>query len=270
MTAFTNHFLFEFRTGLRNPIALMMNYLFPLGFYAMMGVVMTSVNPTFVNYMIPAMIIFCCMASNLLGLPSPIVESREAGIYRSFKINGVPALSILSAPMISTIIHTLIACAIITVTATPLFDGLPPTNWGYLALITVLTVITFGTLGALIGVVSTGSRSVVLISQLVFLPSILLGGLMIPLETLPESIQIFAGLLPATYAMQAFQNLAFGLTTVYDPLVSIAVLIASSILAFILAVFLFNWDNRNKTSRGNPLMALLILIPYIIAIILQL
>ena len=97
MSAFTNHFLFEFRTGLRNPIAQLMNYLFPLGFYVMMGVVMTSVNPGFKDFMIPAMIIFSSMASNLLGLPSPIVESREAGIYRSFKINGVPAISILSA-----------------------------------------------------------------------------------------------------------------------------------------------------------------------------
>jgi ABC-2 type transport system permease protein len=246
-----------------------MNYLFPLGFYVMMGVVMTSVNPGFKDFMIPAMIIFSSMASNLLGLPSPIVESREAGIYRSFKINGVPAISILSAPLISTIIHCLIASAIIAVTATPLFHALPPTNWGYLALITILTAITFGTLGALIGVISTGSRSVVLFSQLIFLPSILLSGLMIPLGSLPKSIQTIAGLFPSTYAMQAFQNLAFGLPTVYDPLLSVGVLTASSLLAFILAIFLFNWDSRNKTSRGNPLMALFILIPYLIAIILQ-
>lgn len=269
MNAFTNHFLFEFRTGLRNPVALMMNYLFPLGFYAMMGVVMTAVNPGFKDYMIPSMIIFANMASNLLGLPSPIVESRDAGIYRSYKINGVPALSILSTPMVSTIFHSLIVSTIIAVTAASLFHAIPPTNWGYLVLITILTAITFGTLGALIGVISTGSRSVVLLSQLIFLPSILIGGLMIPLETLPKSIQIAAGLFPSTYAMQAFQNLAFNMPSVYDPLLSIGVLIISTVLAFFLAVFLFNWDNRNKTSRGNPLMALLILIPYLIAILLQ-
>jgi ABC-2 type transport system permease protein len=45
MTAFTSHFAFEFKTGLRNPTAMLMNYLFPLGFYAMMGLVMTQINP---------------------------------------------------------------------------------------------------------------------------------------------------------------------------------------------------------------------------------
>jgi len=42
MTAFTNHFLFEFKTGLRNPSAMMMIYLLPLGFYAAMGFVMVE------------------------------------------------------------------------------------------------------------------------------------------------------------------------------------------------------------------------------------
>jgi ABC-2 type transport system permease protein len=96
MIAFANHFAFEFKTGLRNSTSMLMNYLFPLGFYAMMGAVMTKINPVFGDTMIPAMILVAVMAATLLGLPGPLVESREAGIYRSFKINGVPALSILS------------------------------------------------------------------------------------------------------------------------------------------------------------------------------
>src|SRR4030042_1350956 len=113
MTAFADHFAFEFKTGLRNPMQFFMSYLFPLGFYALMGVIMTQVNPTFTGTMIPAMIVFTVMASTVLGLPSPLVDSREAGIYRSFKINGVPAASILSIPMLTTIFHALIVSAII-------------------------------------------------------------------------------------------------------------------------------------------------------------
>ena len=32
MSAFVNHFSFEFRTGIRDKTLLLMNYLFPLGF----------------------------------------------------------------------------------------------------------------------------------------------------------------------------------------------------------------------------------------------
>ena len=47
MTAFINHFSFEFRTGIRNKQLLLMNYLFPLGFFLMMGFVMAGINPLF-------------------------------------------------------------------------------------------------------------------------------------------------------------------------------------------------------------------------------
>ena len=47
MNAFATHFAYEFKTGLRNPSLLLMNYLFPLGFYALMGLVMTQINPVF-------------------------------------------------------------------------------------------------------------------------------------------------------------------------------------------------------------------------------
>jgi ABC-2 type transport system permease protein len=267
MTAFMTHFAFEFKAGLRNSTAMLMNYLFPLGFYVLMGLVMTQINPGFKPLLIPAMILFAIMASNLLGLPGPLVESREAGIYRSFKINGVPALSILSIPVASTIFHAVIASVIIALTANPLFGGLAPTNWWNLAWITLLSAITFGTLGGLIGVVANSSRAIVLLSQLVFLPSMLLGGLMVPLEVLPESVRMVAGFLPTTYAMQAYWSLAFGQPALLNPIIASLTLAGSSILAFGLSVYLFNWDSKNTVRRGHPALALLVLIPYILAIL---
>lgn len=268
MTAFLNHITFEFKTGLRNPTQLLMNYLFPLAFYAMMGAVMTQINPGFSDNLIPAMIIFAIMASALLGLPGPIVESREAGIFRSYKINGVPAVSILATPALSTIFHGLIASAIIALTAAPVFSGLNPSNWTALALITLLTAAAMGSLGGLIGVISTGARSTVLWSQIIFLPSMLLGGLMMPLDLLPESVRSFSALLPSTHAMQAFLGLAYDKSTIIDPMISVGILAASTLLASGLSIYLFNWDSRNTARRGHPLMALLVLAPYLFGLFL--
>jgi ABC-2 type transport system permease protein len=268
MTAFINHFMFEFKSGLRNSNNLLMNYLFPLGFYAMMGLVMTRIFPGFDQVLIPAMVVFVSMASNILGLPTPLVEMREAGVFRSYKINGVPAVSILIIPVLSTIFHTLIVSAIIFLTAEPLFGGIMPESPLTFVLITLLVAFNFGAIGALIGVISANSRATVLWSQLVFLPSMLIGGMMIPISMLPESAQPLTALLPSSHAMQAYLGLAYGLPTTFNTGVSIAVLIASLLLAFGLAIYLFNWDSKNKTRHGHPLMALLVLIPYIVSIFL--
>ncbi len=267
MTAFTNHFLFEFKTGLRNSSAMMMFYLLPLGFYAAMGFIMVEINPGFKELLLPAMIIFAIMSSTILGLPNGLVEFREAGIYRSFKINGIPPVSILTIPALSTVFHSLIVSMIIALTATPLFDAPVPENWLALLFVTLLAAFAFATLGMLIGVVSSSTRAVVLWSQLIYLPSILLGGMMIPVALLPETVQKFAGLLPSTYAMQAYFGLAYNQVTVIDPWLSVAVLFVSGILALGLSIYLFNWDSTNQTRRGSPLLALLVLLPYLAAII---
>ncbi len=267
MTALMNHFAYELKTGLRNPMQLFINYLFPLGFFAMMGLVMAEINPFFRDTMTPALAIFAVMAGTILGLPTPLIESREAGVYRSFKINGVPATAILAMPTLTTVFHCFSAAVIIMLTSGPLFKGVAPDNWLAMVLLVALSAVNFGALAALIGVVSHDSRASVLWSQLIFLPSMLLGGLMMPLDILPSSVQPVAALLPTSHAMQAILGLAYGhepSTLVLDPWVSVGVLGVSTLVAFGLAIYLFNWDSRNQSRRGHPLMALLVLLPYVI------
>lgn len=267
MTAFFYHFMYDFRTGLRDKTLLMMNYLFPLGFYILMGLLMTGLNPTFAPTMIPAMILVAMMASTLLGLPGPLIESRDAGIYRSFKINGVPALSIVTIPILSSFVHMLLVSLIITFTAGPLFKAGIPVNWGYFMLILVLTAFTLASFGVLIGVVSPNSRAVVLFSQSIFLPSMILGGLMVPTNMLPASLYRVSLLLPTTYAMNAWRGLALGMQPSFDPRLALLILLVSGLIAFGLAIYLFSWDSKNKQRGHSPFLALLVLVPFVLGTI---
>jgi ABC-2 type transport system permease protein len=268
MNAFANHFSFEFRTGIRNKTLLLMNYLFPLGFYLMMGFVMPAINPIFLDSMIPGMVVFAILAATILGIPDPLVNARESGIFRSYKINGVPAASILVIPALTTILHLVIVAAIITASAPLLFDAPVPVNWlNYLLVFGAMAVACAG-LGVLIGVVSSSTRMTVLWSQLVFIPSMLLGGLMIPYDMLPESVGRVSQLLPATQAMNAFRGLAMGQGADFSPWGSVVALLVSGLLAFGLAIYLFSWDSRNSARRGHPLLALLVLLPYVAGIFL--
>jgi ABC-2 type transport system permease protein len=268
MNAFLHHFTFEFRTGIRNKQLLLMNYLFPLGFYLMMGFIMAEINPLFREDIIPAMIVFGILAATLLGIPDPLVNARENGVFRSYKINGVPSISILVIPALTTILHLVIVAAIITVTAPMLFDAPLPVNWLNFVLIFVALAFACAGLSVLIGVISPSSRMTVLWSQLIFVPSMLLGGLMLPYSMLPEIAGKFAQLLPATQAMNAFNGLAMGKEAAFSPWGSVIMLTVSGLLAFGLAVFLFSWDSRNTARRGSSWLALLVLLPYVIGIFL--
>ncbi len=265
MTAFATHFGFEFRAGLRSATSMMLFYLFPLGFYVAMGLVMVEINPAFGDVLIPAMIVITAMAGTILGLPAQLVEAREAGIHRSFKVNGVPAGSILLIPTISAMVHVSIVSFIIALTAGPLFGVTPPTNWAALTVLTILVAATFSAVAALIGVVSNGPRGTVLWGQLVFLPSMLIGGLMIDLSLLPDSVVPVAKLLPSTYAMQALVGAAFDGVVTIDRAPAMAALTALLLVAAFLARLLFSWDAQNQTRNLPAALGLLILVPLAVA-----
>jgi ABC-2 type transport system permease protein len=244
----------------------MLSYLFPLGVYVLLTLVMGAVNPLFKATMIPAMCVFAMMGGGLLGMGGPIVEARDAGIYRSFKINGVPAASIIAIPVLASTVHVLVVSLIITLSAAAIFGGaLPAVPLAFGALM-VLGAFAMCSLGALIGVVASNSRAVLGLSQLIFLPSMVLGGLMMPLAVLPPAMQKVAALLPAAHIMQAMQGLAYGLPTVFDPVLSALVTAAAGLLAFLFAIYLFNWDKQNQVRRGHPALAALAFVPYILAL----
>ncbi len=269
MNAFLNHFTFEFRTGIRNTQLLLMNYLFPLGFFLIMGFIMPAINPPFRENLIPALVVFAILAATLLGLPDPLVNARENGIFRSYKINGVPASSILVIPALTTIMHLLVVAAIITVTAPFLFDAPAPTDWLNYLLTILATAVACAGISLLIGVVSPSTRMTVLWSQLIFIPSMLLGGMMIPYSMLADSAAVagkLSQLLPATLAMNAFRGLAMGMGADFAPWGSVIVLALGGLLALGLAIYLFNWDRHNMTQRGHPALALLALLPYVVGV----
>ena len=307
MTAFINHFLFEFRTGVRNKTQLLMNYLLPLGFYAMMGLVMVEINPGFRDVLLPAMVIFAVLASTLLGIPDPLVNARENGIFRSYKINGIPAFNILIIPVLTTMLHMLILAIIISATADSVFGikpewmgqvfidkciycvhGFQPlapeytgplnfplfagpnsvTNWANFVLVFFATAFAAAGLSVLIGVASPSSRITVLWSQALFLPSMLIGGLMMPYSVLPEGTQLISRMLPSSHMMNAFSTLAMGNPAPFDAWVSVWVLFVGGLLAMGLAWYLFSWDSASGSRRGHPFMGFLALVPYVVGAIL--
>jgi ABC-2 type transport system permease protein len=268
MRAFTLHFAFEFAAGLRNRTLLLMNYLFPLGFYLFAGAMMTGINPLFKEQLLPAMVIFTVLAGAILGLPAPLIEAREKGILRSYRINGVPAASLLAIPAISTAIHLLLTAAVITATAAPIFNTPLPQNWPAYILVFLLMLFAYSGLGSLIGVISGSSRISILWSQLIYLPSILLSGMMVPGDLMPPLFIKIGHLFPAAYTMQAYHALAQGQETLYAPLWALLILLAGGAIAFTLAQYLFTWDSRNNGRRSRPVLAVLALLPYLLGALL--
>jgi ABC-2 type transport system permease protein len=263
MNVLIHHFAYEFRTGIRDRSQLLMLYLFPLVFFALMGSLMTSLNPGFKQTMIPGMVLVAFMCSTLLSLPNLLVNARESGVFRSYRINGVPSASILGIPVTAIGVHMAVLGIVIWMAAARVFGGVPPAHVAGFAGASLLSYAACAGAGVLIGVAARNSTASMLISQIIFIPSILLGGLMVPSAALPVHLRRLSLLLPATHGMRVFNGLAMGTTD--GALLSICVLVSSAALNFLLAGLLFEWDSRAGQPGRKAYAALIGISPYLAA-----
>lgn len=266
MKAIINHLNFEFKSVVRDKTLLLMNYLFPLVFYFMMAAIMPSVYPDFSKGMVPSMIVFTIIVSSLLGMPNPMVFNKEKGIYRSYKIYGVPLKSVFIIPVVTTMIHITIVSLIILGTAIVFFKAALPQNILSFFGVYAVVLFAFTGLGALIAVCSPNGRLTVLLAQLVFLPSMILGGVMMPSSILSKGVQKAAMLLPTTYSTNTLNAVYSGQQATFSLQGSLIILTLGGMISYALAAYLFTWDSKTSNSMRN-LAGLGVLIPYILGII---
>ena len=116
-----------------------------------------------------------------------------------------------------------------------IFLGLANINWPLLALALLFSATTFSALGAFVSVAMREVFEAQTLANFIRFPMVFLGGVFVPVDSLPVSLQIIARLLPLTYAVEAFRSALTGAASTYS-LLDLAVLAVFTIVFFSLAV----------------------------------
>lgn len=239
MNAFFKYLGFQFKMDVREKGTLLTYYIAPLVFYFVMGAVFSSINPATKATLAGAMSIFAVTMGAVLGLPAPIIKIREGGVLRAYQVNGIPNWSVLLVHAVSAFIHLFIVTMIILVSAPALFGAGLPGNYAAYFIILVALIFTSIALGLLIGVISRGQAVGTMLSQAVFLPSLLLSGIMFPASMLPGFLGQVGAVFPATHAMRAFSSQAFYFAQGYNGQLALSILVGIGIAAAFVAAWLF-------------------------------
>ena len=98
---------------------------------------------------------------------------------------------------LSAFVHLMISCAIILLLAPILFEATLPVQLPFFFLALAIYILVSLSIGSILGLVVKNQAKLTMIAQLVFLPSIMLSGIMFPIDLLPdflESIGVFSPL----------------------------------------------------------------------------
>ncbi|MDR1540933.1 MAG: ABC transporter permease [Clostridiales bacterium] len=239
MKAFLVQLRIQVKSDLRDKGILMVYYLVPLVFYAVMGSIMKTLemdSGTPLNFSIT---IFALSMSAFLGMPQALVKARETGILDAYKAAGIPAWSMPLATIVISTFHIMIVALVILFSAPYLFASELPGNIGLYLLAVLLIALCSETLGALLSCFVKKQNTLTLVSQCLFLPTIMFSGIMFPANLLPKPMQWIGEILPATQGMHMFSQAGLHM----QPLI---ILCAMTIVFFAVSASLFRRISARK------------------------
>jgi len=220
MGAFVYGVILQWKLDLRNKGILLTYYVVPLVFFGFMGAIFSSINPSAKDTLIQTMTIFGVTMGAILGSPTPLVELYGSEIKKAYKVGNIPLWVVAVNNFISAFIHLLIMSLIIFIIAPIVFKAKVPENLGlYFSSLSLFIIVSLG-VGTMLGLFITSTSKLTMASQFIFLPSLMLSGIMFPVNLLPKILEIFGAIFPATWGFQIMTSYVFDMK-LYIPLVMI-------------------------------------------------
>mgnify|MGYP001852056434 FL=1 len=202
MSAFLYGTLLQFKMDIRSRSLLVTCYLVPLLFFAIMGNIFTALMPQSRDALIQSMTVMGVSMGALIGVPPVLVEIYGTDVRKMYQAGGAPLCFGLLSMLLSAFLHLLIMSGIIFAAAEALFDAKVPEHLPGYFLTLALFIGASLSLAAVLGLLVKSQAKLTMYCQLLFLPSIMLSGIMFPAQLLPDALEKLGRLFPATWGYQ--------------------------------------------------------------------
>ncbi len=215
MSGFLYGVALQWKLDIRSKSLLVTCYIIPLIFFLLMGGIFTSVMPDMRGTLIQSMIVMSVSMGAFIGLPPSLIETYGSDIKKAYKSNGVPIYLGLITMFLSAFIHLMIACAVIVLLAPVLFEAVLPSQPPTFFLALAIYIIVSLSIGSILGLIIKNQAKLTMIAQLVFLPSIMLSGIMFPVDLLPDFLEMTGRIFPASWGYRLMLDKGFYLENLW-------------------------------------------------------
>ncbi len=209
MGAFFYGVSLQWKLDIRSKTLLITCYLVPLLFFAIMGGIFTSVMPETRDTLISSMTVFSVTMGALIGLPPSLVEIYGGDMKKIYQANGVPLSLGLVLANLSAYLHLFLMSIILSVAAPLVFHAEMPENTGMYFISLGIFIAVSLSVASVIGLAVKDQAKTAMFSILIFLPSVLLSGIMFPMELLPKAFEATGKIFPASWGYRMMTEQIF-------------------------------------------------------------
>ena len=243
MNALLAHLGLSLRLHFRNRMALLYGYLFPLIFLVAFWVLYRHEKIPLLRHM-GELLTVSVLGGACFGLPTTLVSERERGVWRRYRLTPVPTWLVVTSTAIARYFIVLSAGLLQIGVALAMGMTLPAHPFDLWVAFTFVAFAFIG-LGLVIATLADTVPAVQALGQCIFLPMLIIGGVAVPLASLPEWAQHVSAFFPGRYAVEAMQACVNGAGL---PAIRLS-LLALTLIGFagcVTGARLFRWDAQQR------------------------
>ncbi|MGJ5816479.1 ABC transporter permease [Paludibaculum fermentans] len=249
----------------RDRLVVFFNFLFPLIFFVAFGEGFGARTSTgAMSQVLTMVLVIGVLGSGFFGAGMRATVERESGILRRFKVAPITPAPIVTAGLVTGWVLFL-PTVIFFILIARLRYGMPfPEHIFSLLVMVSAGVLAFRSLGAIIASVVNSMAESQIIIQLMYLPMLMLSGATVPLNIMPDWLQIVAQFLPSTHLYLGMQGILVRNESLAQNLTSVGSLVLTAIIGSVLSVKLFRWEKEDKFKPSAKFWVLGVLAPFIV------
>ncbi|MFG1867190.1 ABC transporter permease [Micromonospora arborensis] len=194
---------------------------------------------TLLDTYVPILVAFVLAMLALNVLPSVLAGYREQGVLRRLRTTPVGPVRVLAAQLIVMLLTAVVAVAALLLVARYAFGVVLPRQIAGFLLTTLLAALALMAVGLLVTAAAPGGRAANALGAAVFYPLVFLGGLFLPIPTMPATLRQISQATPMGAAVTAMQDATNGHWPHWVALVTLLTWAAGAAGA---AARLFRWE----------------------------
>jgi ABC-2 type transport system permease protein len=165
---------------------------------------------TLLDVYVPILVAFVLGMLALNVLPPVLAGYREKGVLRRLRTTPVGAVRVLAAQLILTLLTAVVAVTTLLLVARFAFHVALPRQMAGFVLAALLAALALTALGLLVSGAAAGGRSANALGAALFYPLVFLGGLFLPIQTMPATLRHISHFSPLGAAVTAMQDASAG------------------------------------------------------------
>ncbi len=196
-----------------------------------------------IQYITPGLLGWALAAAGMFGASTTLVTWRTKGILRRLRLSPVPIRTVLAARVTVSLGIALVQTALFIGVATLPVFGLKLSHSWWMAIPMVLCgVLSFLAIGMLVGAWAKTQESAQAVTQMIVLPMAFLGGSFFPIDQAPRWLRVVTEIFPLRHLNDGMLKVLARGDGPASVLPEMGILLAFALVATVLAVRIFRWE----------------------------